>query len=347
MTKAKYRHTLVYRIDGVHLGEREGEVEVIADPAVGFHAVISSDPDDYCFEGDRWTALAALRLNAIFRGLEATQERLADELEEIRVDRRRRFGAGPYLVLVRDDEVEEFSPHLEGETEHFVVCRGGPPRELLRQSSRPHVLAALAAMAVATGDVSGIEQVSDTVVFFRGDGKPIYCYTRSATANPSVLRMISEDSIGSVEGWYRAIARDQELERVVRLLVSSLQTEGDALRSFLYAWTAIEIFVNKTFRSHEEQFFRTLGDGEHPDARRQYLERSRTGRSGKYSLTDKFALIASFLCPESADEDVGLFKRVKQDRDKLVHGQDVHEAGLPVRAVQELLRRYLRLYLAV
>ena len=64
------------------------------------------------------------------------------------------------------------------------------------------------------------------------------------------------------------------------------------------------------------------------------------------SLTDKVALIASLLCPESADEDVEQFKRAKETRDKLLHGQDIHEASLPVQTVQELVRKYLRIHLA-
>jgi hypothetical protein len=137
---------------------------------------------------------------------------------------------------------------------------------------------------------------------------------------------------------------DQELERVVRLLVSSLQTNGDALRSFLYAWAAIEIFVSKNFGFYEERFFRKLDDGGHSDARRRYLKRIRTVMTDRYRLTDKFGLIAFLLCPESADEDAERFKRAKKERDKLAHGQDVDEAGLPVQDVQEILRRYLRLH---
>jgi hypothetical protein len=344
----KYRHTLVYKLDGVQLRVGYGEVEVVADTAAGFHAIVSTAPDDYCFEGDRWIAMANLRLNAIFSqpGLGITQERLEDELEKIRESRTSRFGTGPYLVLMRDDEVEGFSPEYEIETEDFVVCRGGPPRDILRQASSPHVLTALAALAVATGDVSRIKEVSDTVVFFRSDGKPIYCYTLSATANAGVIRAVSEDALGSVEYWYRTIAHDRELERAVRLLVSSLQTEGDALRSFLHAWTALEILINKSFGSYEEQFFLELGEDHHPIARRQYLERMREVMRDKYRLTDKFRLIAALLSPTSADEDVKQVELAKKERDKLTHGQDVHEASLPVLIVQELVRKYIRLHLA-
>jgi hypothetical protein len=75
---------------------QERDIEVIADSVAGFHTIVSTDPNAYCFDGDRWTALANLRLNAIFGqpGLEITQERLADEVAKIRESRRRMFGEG-------------------------------------------------------------------------------------------------------------------------------------------------------------------------------------------------------------------------------------------------------------
>jgi hypothetical protein len=278
--------------------------------------------------------------------LDNTEEYLANKLKEFRESRKRRFGTGPYLVLVREDNVEAFSPRYEIETKDFVVWHDGGPKVPLREVSTPHVLAALTALAVAAQDVSGIDQVSDTLVFFREDGKPVYSYTLSMTGGPSVLRAISEEALESVTSWYQTISQDPQLERVSRLLVTSLQTKGDKLRSFLFAWAAIEILINKTFGVYEERFFKELNNGEYPEARRQYLRRVRSVMSSKYRPTDKFALIASLLCPEDADEDVGQFKQAKEDRDKLLHSQDVNEANLPVQTVQELVRKYLRIHLA-
>src|SRR5918994_2290544 len=310
----KYRHTLVYRLDGINMNHIDGEVEVSEASATGLLAVVTSDPDDYCLEGDRWTALANLRLNALVGqpGLEITQQRITEQLTKIRVSRKRTFGTGPYLILMRDAEVEDFSPEFEYETADYIVCSGGPPRETLRQASRPHVLATLAAITFATEDLSGIKKVSDTFVFFRSDGKPIYCYRMSATANADVIRAISVDTLDSVGNWYRAIAGDLKLvERVVRLLTASLQTEGDALRAFLHAWTALEILINKTFKPYETQFFSELSEGNHPKARLQYLERIREVMGNKYRLTDKFALIAALLSPADADEDMRQFTQAK------------------------------------
>lgn len=344
----KYRHTLVYKLDGINMNRIDGKVEVIEDSATGLVAVVMSDPDDYCLESDRWTALANLRLNALFGqpGLEITQERITEQLEKIRESRKLTFGTGPYLVLMRDAEVEDFSPEFEDETPDYIVCSGGPPRGTLREASSPQVLATQAAITIATEDLNGIKKVSDTIVFFRSDGKPIYCYTMSGTANADVIRAISVDTLDSVGDWYRTIAGDlKPVERVVRLLTSSLQTEGDALRAFLHAWTALEILINKTFKRYETQFFSELSEGDQPEARLQYLERMRSVMGDKYRMIDKFALIASQLSPADADEDVKRFKQAKKERDNLAHGQDVAEANLPVSMVQSLVRKYIRLHL--
>ena len=126
----KYRHTLVYKLDGINMNRIDGEVEVSEDSATGLLAVVTSDPDDYCLEGDRWTALATLRLNALVGqpGLEITQQRITEQLTKIRESLKRTFGTGPYLILMRDAEVEDFSPEFEGETADYIVCSGGPPR---------------------------------------------------------------------------------------------------------------------------------------------------------------------------------------------------------------------------
>jgi hypothetical protein len=345
----KYLHTLVYKIDGIQLGPGGGEIEIIADNAARFRAVVSTDPDDFCFEGDRWSALANLWLNALFGqpGLEISSERITEELEKIRESRKSQFGTGPYLIFVRDGEIEDFSSaELVKDFEDFLVYQGGPPRETLRQPSRPYVRAALGAMTIAMGDVHGIKTVSDTVVFFRSDGKPLYCYTVSATADASVIRAISEEKLDSVEEWYRVISRNPKFERVVRLLVASLQAEGDALRSFLYAWTALEILINKMFSQYEKRFFEELSEDHNLGAHRQYLESVREVMKRKYRLTDKFALIAAVLSPANADEDLSQFKQAKKKRDDLMHGQDVNEGTLPIPMIHELVRKYVRLHLS-
>jgi hypothetical protein len=234
MLATRYQHTLIYRINGVHLGEQE-EAELVADPATGFRAVLSTDPDPYCFEPDRYTAISNTLLNAVFRqpGAATFDEGLRSQLEEIRESRKRKFGNGPYLVLMKEDKVEVSPPPYKGEKEEYVIWLDGAAREPLRQASKTQIRAALTALALPTEDASGFDKVSDTVIFFQSDGKPIYSYTSCLTTNPSVLRALPPAAIESVSDWYQTVARAQELERVSCLLVSSLQTKGDTMRSFL------------------------------------------------------------------------------------------------------------------
>ena len=46
MLVTKYRHTFVYKLDGINMNRIDGEVEVIEDSATGLLAVVTSDLDD-------------------------------------------------------------------------------------------------------------------------------------------------------------------------------------------------------------------------------------------------------------------------------------------------------------
>ena len=240
-----------------------------------------------------------------------------------------------------------FSPSHERELENFVVCFDGASRQEIQLNSELQIQAALSAFTLAIDNILGITKVSDSVVFFREDSKPVYSYTGLVgSAKLSVSKPVSVSSVESLLHWYKIIVSDADLERVNRLLLSSLQTEDDALRSFLFAWNALEIFVCKIFGFYENKFFLGLNDGNYPNARRHYFERIRIVMKDKYKLSDKFALITSLLCPEGADQDIEEFKKINKERNNLSHGQDVAESTLPVEPTQKMVRKYLQLHLS-
>ena len=144
---------------------------------------------------------------------------------------------------------------------------------------------------------------------------------------------------------YNLLVDDTTLERVQRLLRSSFESGEDALRSFLAAWSAFEIFVNKSFVVYENRFFGGLLDERHPEVQRKYLERIREVMIDKYRLTDKFAAISFQLLPSSADEDLKIVLQIKKIRDELIHGESVDEAKLPMKPIRDLASKYLRLHI--
>ncbi|MEM9948699.1 MAG: hypothetical protein AAF810_21915 [Cyanobacteria bacterium P01_D01_bin.36] len=217
-------------------------------------------------------------------------------------------------------------------------------------------------------------KASSSLVFFRDDGKPVYSFTSSGSLKFHASHSITPEIVKSIEDWYQILIADQDLTQIKRLLVSSLQIEGDKLRSFLSAWTALEIFINKTFKGqYEKAFFEQLEDDSVPAVLPSFIERifkitkdnygwDRADRldvlksnlkpirsymnKGRYKIADKFSLIASLLSLETAEADLKNFKHIKKKRDRLFHGEDVNEDILPVEMAQSLLRKYLVHHLA-
>lgn len=133
------------------------------------------------------------------------------------------------------------------------------------------------------------------------------------------------------------------LEKVGRLFAASLG-ERDQLRRYLTGWTALETFVGSSFKwRYANGWDRLQAEGTHSMARVLFKDWDRI-ENGRYSLADKFAIIAWILNPSCAEADVGLFRATKKDRDAIAHGDEVNEAMLPVTNVRNLLQRYLRLH---
>lgn len=379
----RYQHIVVYWVKGLSPLQSENDGEIIVDSANNFRVILTNDPDAPCFEGDRSTAIANLMLNLMFGRVQrgTFHEQLEETTSEIQQSRKQKLGAGLYLVFFKDGNVDEFTPSNQEENEEFVICFDGASKEPIRQASEPYIITALSTLMLAASNIQGVLQVSDEVVFFRDDNKPVYCYTPSASGTLSVSQCITLEEVLSISDLYKILIYNQDLERVVRLLVSSLKTDNDVLRSFLFGWIALEIFINKSFSIiYEPRFFNEISIGRFPEVLPQFFDRIHEVTKAKYPLngndfltilqgnseeirsemqgnsemqgdeyrlSDKFALVASFLSLESAEKDFKEFMAAKKQRNGLVHGQNIVEAKLPVESVQKLTRKYLQLHLAI
>jgi hypothetical protein len=136
------------------------------------------------------------------------------------------------------------------------------------------------------------------------------------------------------------------LARPVSLLITSLDNATDELQGFIAAWSALEIFVNATFKAtYEERLFQIMEEGA-PQSAKGVFERFKDVMKDKYRVADKFLAIASVLDANGADNDLSEFKRIKKIRDGLLHALDTPLTPLPTDAVQKLLLKYLKLHLA-
>lgn len=75
-----------------------------------------------------------------------------------------------------------------------------------------------------------------------------------------------------------------------------------------------------------------------------FVSRLRNVMKGKYSIRDKFVVIASILNAAAADIDINRFGELKRERDG-IHEMAPGHSGYSVAPTQDLLRKYLRLHL--
>jgi hypothetical protein len=344
----KYVHTQIFRVRGLTILAADGDKELVVDEARGLRAVLTSCPDDLTLEADRGVVLAGMILGGIFGSADQATitEPVTARLLELRESRKKELGAASVLVISVTREVADFELSHQQELDEFVVGFGGPSKSAIREESVEVATSVLAATSLGSDNIVGIKKLGDSVVFFRSDGKPVHAYTFSGgTASAFVSRTASPETLQAIGIQYPKLVGNKSLSRVVQLLASSYESEGDKLRSFLAVWTALEIFVNKTFVNYERQLFRQLRLEGRPAAHGQSLDRIQSVMKDKYKIWDKFAVIACELSPADADTDVAIFKSAKDMRDAMSHGQDVIEAALPVASIQNLLRKYLRLHL--
>ena len=66
---------------------------------------------------------------------------------------------------------------------------------------------------------------------------------------------------------------NKQLKTPFRLLTQSLETTQDELRAFIFAWTALEILVNKIFTTYEEKFISNVIDDQNSHGVNQFLTR--------------------------------------------------------------------------
>ncbi|PZV07344.1 MAG: hypothetical protein DCF22_22155, partial [Leptolyngbya sp.] len=302
---------------------------------------------------------------------------IREEVLEIQKAHQEGLSSNAYLVFIREEESSNLPMTDEFKRGDFIICFSEVYEQVrIQADSNPYIRTLLSALALSKEGILRIQKIHDSVVFIRDDGRIVYpLFPKVGVATAFISDRINEELIKPLLNWYEILSKDKEFERASRLLVSSLHDENDKSRSFLAAWNALEILVNKSFEFYESYFFQEIEKNYLPNVLPQFIDliRNVTKKSnkenypwdkhenlfvlrqncksirsemkGKYNLSFKFALIASSLSWETAEESYKEFMQAKNERDNLAHGKDIVEEGLPVKTVQKLFCKYLQLHL--
>lgn len=318
------------------------------DPLVD--AIITANPASYLFEIDRSAAIVSLLFRGLFdpRGQGTTQERLAAELEKTRADRfEQGEQEGVFLVIEGETDIPAPAFETRRDTEEFAVCLDGFDKEMVYGRFRPFIKAVQTALGLSMRqeDDHRFERVGHvTKLVDPANGKPIYPFTlEGGSATISMSSSFSDEMALDVEYYTPKILADQSTTRAISLLMASLDRNADQFQAFVGAWSALEIFINATFKSaYEARWFGVL-EQVAPISAKPVFDRLQDVMKDKYRIADKFLIIASVLDPTSAAVDVTIFKDIKRVRDSLLHALEIPKQ-LPTNDIQQFLLKYLRLH---
>jgi len=342
----QYQYVAVYKLIGVTRPADGKEQELVEYPAIDAKSLITYDIDGHLLELDKASVIGFLILKGIFGkpSIGTFEERLAHELEEKKRKREKDVGQGVFVVFKAKGEIETFEPSNMREMPDFIIAFHGAPKQPIRSKYQAPINGLLASFALGSNDMYGVKKITDDVIFFNKDGKPVYSYTFGMNGKAILSTVLKNDSFTFVINNAKALGKHQLLVDSARLLSRSLDEDSDDLQTFLSVWAGLEIFIRKNFKEYEDVTFEKLSAGIAVSASSKLLGHIKNIMKDKYRLTGKFSLVSFVLAPEAAEEDIKRFVDIKEVRDKLMHGHDIEISSLPTEDTRKLLRKYLKLH---
>lgn len=350
-SRMKYKHIAAYKINGLTHVSDKGDVEIYADDdALPVRAILTERVDDYCYELDCAQALGNLLLKTMVgqRGSDDLRVAVEAEVSRIREQRNKDIGKSEVLIFIAEGEVEPDFSGPTRETDNFTLAFGAINKEDIAASHSAQLNAALVALLLSTEhETVEVKRMKKDTYLISESGEPIYSFDLRASASLSLSRRTSDRVIEQARHQVVTLTGDKSLIRVNKLLVQAISSDNDKLRRFICGWSALETFVNKVFRKYEKALFNTILAETTPvsDIRRT-LQRIRAVMSDKYSIMDKFSVIAACLSDDSVDTDVETFALIKDSRDKLFHREALDDDSLPFAKTIQLLKKYIRLHIS-
>jgi hypothetical protein len=315
-------------------------------------ATVAKDPTPDFVHIDRASAIATLLLTGLFlpETESSPKERLANKIAAISASRAQKTEAGVFLVIEGAKDVLAPDFKARSDTPDFSICFDAIDKKPIVSAFRPFVDATLFALRLSLrGDTDRqAEKLGEVVYLVEPESdRPVYSFTMGmGTARASLSSALTADIISFAGNRVATLLVDKSMSRSMSLLNTSFDENTAPLQAFMASWSALEIFVNATFKTtYEACWFAALNKGV-PSAGGPVLQRFKEVMIDKYRLSDKFLTIAASLFPDTAIADESEFRRLKKVRDELMHGLGSPE-HLPTHQVQVLLMKYARAHLEV
>ncbi len=340
-----YYYTTIYRFEGISDNNLVEDKIVYKDDVNGITVLLTNDINRHCFKLDIGLACASLLLRGMF-GDEKLQEMpiaIDTEVKKIQEERVSKKKTGAFaVIIIKGNEELTINQKLHKETDQFRICFDAIDKDLIKKQHKEKIHSIVSSLSMTTSPEYHAEIVSSGTYFIDENDKPLYSFTMQGGNARLILSkpidLEKENEIAKIIGISN---NNEQFKTPFRLYTQSLETTEDKLRSFISAWSALEIFTNKVFSIYEEKFIDNIADDHGSHGVNQFLKRIKDVMKDKYRLTDKFSLVASFLSNE-VESDIELFKGMKKLRDDIYHGKEFNEEDLPVEDARKLAAKYLK-----
>ena len=276
----KYEYVVAYRVTGIE-HKVPSDLELLVGENGQLHAVLTKTPDKFDgYINDRITVWPSL-----VKWFESQSNVWWAEQFRNDTTSRPKCEDAPHIVIQIMGERGDLDGKEIVEADSFVIhLNPTDPSDSIRAESEDTIAAILVSLILETGGTLTLDKMWDSVVMVRGDGKRTIPFNCSQIAEITDCDSLANDSPTKITDRYRRLSSGKEgLGTVLRLLKLSLETEKDKLRSFLFGWSAAEIFVNQVFTKYEKNMFVELGGDSQSELRYALMERNSRCDEGQVS----------------------------------------------------------------
>jgi hypothetical protein len=366
-----YTYLAVAAVPGMKLSDNtESPLNVCSLPELNAEAFLTEDRDGNCVHMDRSDAFAYLMLTAfqgrkrfgwlsaywhkvmilLFGREKVFRHRLDRETSAARARRHKNYNSGGcYLVYrARGDLIEPMRFNAVRRVGNVGFGINAIQAEPYRKHHRAALHGIATAISLALVDTNGspdIHFLKDLVYVTGKAGLTLYSRTFEMVgrATVTISSPLSKECINEAKSYIPRMINDPRIETAISLFVESQNKQNDNLRSFIAAWSALELLVNRLARVGRAEWTELL---ETAESTLPQWDKSLVGVSfGEYRIRDRFFSVACVLDLASAEGDADTFNRINDMRSGFYHRMEVRDKDLPTNEVQSLFRKYLRLAL--
>jgi hypothetical protein len=300
-----------------------------------------------------WMAMGNMYLNMRARGGEAGDAAVEEQLEKVEGYDNRPW----YVTVTLNRPVQLDAADLTGQRYWWLLP--GDELERVEDSLRTDAPAAfdfaLSAMAplLPAQMFAGREISAATFTTAPGRG-PIFAPKVNMTMRGAAHRSMTSFPLDALRARLDDLQRRrtdwQSLEHAAHWYEAMRGEQDDPLRRYLWGFVALEVMTNLLYDRLYDPAVATVtltaADGNTPP--RSVVREALVQPKRQLGLTKRFAVVASYISPASAKNDIAVFRRVYKARNEIAHGEKQLTAlTFPSMAMEELLGRYFDLGLGL